>query len=70
MKKGTDEDKAHLPVATYLNRPRAVGLKRCRGANVTTINGAQPERRHHRGPHTAIQVALPNDNSSTSEDDD
>ena len=69
-KKGTDEDKAHLPVATYLNRPRAVGLKRCRGANVTTINGAQPERRHRRGPYTAIQVVLPNDNSSTSEDDD
>jgi hypothetical protein len=27
LKKGNENDKAHLPAATFLNRPRAVGLK-------------------------------------------
>jgi hypothetical protein len=69
-KKGTDEDKAHLPVATYLNRPRAVGLKRRRGANVAAIRREEPERQRRRGPHTAIAEvpAIDDDSSTTSED--
>ena len=56
MKKGTDDDKRHLPVATYLNRPRAPGLKRRCGTNATVACLAQqPERQRRRGPHTAIQ---------------
>ena len=54
QKKGTDEDKAYLPVATYLNRPRAVGLKRRRGASAAAIRLEQPERQRRRGPHTAM----------------
>ena len=68
--KGTEEDRAFLPAATYLNQPRAAGPKRRRGANAVAINRAQPERQHRRWPHTAIQVALPNNNSSTSSKDD
>jgi hypothetical protein len=72
MKKGTDNDKQHLPVATYLNRPRAAGLKRRRGPAASRL-GQQPEQQRRRGPHTAIereavaQLAHPNDDSS---DDD
>lgn len=72
MKKGTDNDKRHLPAATYLNRPRAPGLKRRRGtdADVTRLGQHQPpERQRRRGPHTATeqepaQVAHTNDDSS------
>jgi hypothetical protein len=56
MKKGTEDDKQHLPAATYLNRPRAAGLKRRRGANAAAIHREQPaERQRRRGPHTAIE---------------
>jgi hypothetical protein len=56
MKKGTDNDKQHLPVATHLNRPRAPGLKRRRGTNATvTCLAQQPKQQRRRGPHTAIQ---------------
>ncbi len=41
VKKGTDNNKQHLPVATYLNRPRAPGLKRRRGTNATVACLAQ-----------------------------
>jgi hypothetical protein len=45
MKKGTDDDKQHLPAATDLNRPRAAGLKRRRGANAAAIRLEQPAER-------------------------
>ena len=73
MKKGTDNDKQHLPVATYLNRPRAAGLKRRRGAAVNRPQ-QQPERQRRRGPHTAIveleaeQVAHAANNNSSDDD--
>ena len=46
---------AYLPVATYLNRPQAVGLKHSCGANATAIRLEQPERQCRRGPHSAIE---------------
>jgi hypothetical protein len=59
LKKGTDNDKQHLPAATYLNRPRAAGLKRRRGANAVAIRLEQPaERQRRRGPHTAIEFEV------------
>ena len=73
MKKGTDSDKQHLPVATYLNRPRAAGLKRRRGAAVNRPQ-QQPERQRRRGPHTAIveleaeQIAHAANNNSSDDD--
>ncbi len=55
-KKGTDNDKQHLPAATYLNWPWAAGLKRRRGANAVAIRLEQPaEGQRRRGPHTAIE---------------
>jgi hypothetical protein len=42
LKKGTDNEKQHLPAATYVNRPRAAGLKRRRGANAVAICLEQP----------------------------
>ena len=51
--KGSQEDKDNLPVATYLNQPRAVGLKRRRGANLIRQQSRAGERQRRRGPHTA-----------------
>ena len=68
VKKGTEEDKQHLPAATYLNRPRAVGLKRRSGANVNAIRQEGNDgRQRRRGPHDATDI--PDDESSSSEDD-
>ena len=75
MKKGTDDDKRHLPAATYLNRPRAAGLKRRRGANAGAIRREQPaERQRRRGPHTAIEEEVvrvtPHANDDSSDNND
>ena len=75
MKKGTDDDKQNLPAATYLNRPRAAGLKRRRGANAGAIRQEQPaERQRRRGPHTAIEEEVvrvtPHANDDSSDNND
>jgi hypothetical protein len=75
MKKGTDDDKQNLPAATYLNRPRAAGLKRRRGANAGAIRQDQPaERQRRRGPHTAIEEEVvgvtPHENDDSSDNND
>jgi hypothetical protein len=56
MKKGTDDDKRHLPATTYLNQPRAAGLKCHRGANAVANRQEPPaEWQRRRGPHTVIE---------------
>ena len=66
MKKGTEEDKQHLPVATYLNQPRAIGLKRRNGATANAHQDGNDERRRRHGPHTAIDIPI-DDTSNESE---
>ena len=66
MKKGTEEDKQHLPVATYLNQPRAIGLKRRNGATANAHQDGNDERRRRHGPHTAIDIPI-DDTSNGSE---
>jgi hypothetical protein len=69
MKKGTEEDKQHLPAATYLNQPRAIGLKRRNGANPNAVvhqDGHDERRQRRHGPHSAIDI--PNDDSSNEDD--
>ena len=68
VKKGTEEDKQLLPAATYLNRPRAVGLKRQSGANANAVRqDANDGRQRRRGPHDAIDIP-PNDDSSSEDE--
>ena len=66
VKKGTEDDKQHLSAATYLNRPRAIGLKRRSGTNAVRQDG-NDGRHRRRGPHDAIDI--PPDNNSSSEDE-
>jgi hypothetical protein len=69
LKNGTNKDKQLLPLETHLNRPRAVGLKRRRGANATAIRQEQNAGRQRRqGPHSAIGDApRPADNDTSSQ---
>ena len=70
LKNGTDLDKQLLPPATYLNRPRTVGLKRRRGADAAAIRQEQNVGRQSRqGPHSAINAPpADEDTSNTSEE--
>ena len=66
MKKEAEEDKQHLPAATYLNQPQAIGLKRQNGATANAQQDGNDERRRRHGPHSAIDIPI-NDSSSESE---